>query len=68
VCNPTIDGDEETLLSWYARGGPSGTSSSFNYGTHGSFGADGATARVYADGVEDNSEAVTLDTKAGLST
>jgi hypothetical protein len=40
VLNPSID-SEETLVSWGRRGGPSGSNMSFNYGTHGAFGAVG---------------------------
>jgi hypothetical protein len=40
VFNPAIPA-EETILSWGRRGGPNGTNMSFNYGTHGLFGAVG---------------------------
>ncbi len=40
VHNPEIPG-EETILSWGKRGGPNGSNMSFNYGTHGAFGAVG---------------------------
>ncbi len=85
VFNPAVP-TEETLVSWGHRGGPAGTNMSFNYGTHGLFGAvghwgapdlgwndaggapqarqwhhlvytyDGQETRVYADGVQANSE------------
>lgn len=85
VHNPWL-ADEETVLSWGKRGGPDGTNMSFNYGTHGTWGAvghwgtpdlgwngapqrnkwhhlvytyDGATQRVYADGVQKASEDLT---------
>jgi hypothetical protein len=94
VSNPTIDSDEETLVSWSDRGGPTGTNLSFNYGTSAAYGAvghwstpdlgwtvvpaanqwhhlvytfDGTDTRVYADGVQDNTEATALDTKSGFS-
>ena len=38
--NPEI-ASEETLVSWGRRGGPDGSNMSFNYGTHGNFGAVG---------------------------
>jgi hypothetical protein len=40
VNNPQV-AIEETLVSWARRGGPAGTNMSFNYGTHGAFGAVG---------------------------
>jgi hypothetical protein len=33
VDNPTIDNDEETMVSWSHRGGPDGTNESFSYGS-----------------------------------
>ncbi|BCM93348.1 hypothetical protein IAD21_05239 [Abditibacteriota bacterium] len=39
VWNPTLDSDEETLLSWGHRGGPAGTAWSFNWGKSPNFGA-----------------------------
>jgi hypothetical protein len=40
VYNPSI-ASEETMVSWGRRGGPTGSNVSFNYGTHGAFGAVG---------------------------
>lgn len=40
VYNPTI-ASEETVFSWGRRGGPNGTNTSFNHGTHNAFGAVG---------------------------
>ena len=40
VWNETI-ATEETLVAWGKRGGPDGSNMSFNYGSHGSYGAVG---------------------------
>lgn len=39
VWNPTLDSDEETLISWGHRGGPNGTAWSFNWGKSPDYGA-----------------------------
>lgn len=96
--NPTI-ADEETLVSWGKRGGPDNSNVSFNYGSHGTWGAmghwgasdmgwaneggapspnlwhhlvytyDGATQKVYSDGILLNTEALPggLNIHAGTS-
>jgi len=40
VCNPDI-GNEETLVAWANRGGPTNTNFTFNYGNNTNFGAVG---------------------------
>ena len=37
--NPTIDADEETVVAWGKRGGPTGTAASLNWGRSANFGA-----------------------------
>ena len=37
--NPTVDADEETIVAWGKRGGPTGTAASLNWGRSAAFGA-----------------------------
>ena len=48
VYNPTV-ADEETIVSWGARGGPDGTNMSFNYGSNPFFGAVGHWGAGFPD-------------------
>ena len=37
--NPTVDADEETVVAWGKRGGPTGTAASLNWGRSAAYGA-----------------------------